>query len=63
MESSDDEAAKAKKEAERKESKAGKGLTQKELMMTVDIELAETETITLFAIPGITGVHETEEYN
>jgi hypothetical protein len=30
--------------------------------MNINIELTETETETIIAIPGITGVAETEEY-
>lgn len=63
MESSDDDAAKAKKAADKASKKTAKGLTTKELDMNVDVELSETSTTILFSIPGITGVHETEEYN
>ena len=61
MESSDDEAAKAKKEAE-KGKKGSKGFSEKELNVEVNIELVETDTMIFFAVPGITGVHETPEY-
>ena len=61
MESSDDEAAKAKKEAE-KGKKGPKGFSDRELNVEVNIELIETETFIMFTMPGITGVHETPEY-
>jgi len=44
MESSDDDAAKAKKEAEKHSLKISKGLSEKELNMNVDVELKESET-------------------
>ena len=60
MGSSDDEAAKEKKAAETK--KSGKGFSEKELNVEVDIELVESETMIFFSMPAITGVHETDEY-
>lgn len=51
METSEDEEAK-KKEQEKADKKAKKGLTEKELESVIDIELAETETFTLLFIPS-----------
>ena len=62
MESSDDEAAKARKEAEKDAKRSAKGFTDTELAVPINIELIETETTIFFAVPGITGVHETPEY-
>ena len=62
MESSDDEAAKARKEAEKDGKKGAKGLSEKELNVEINVELLETETMIFFTMPGITGVHETEAY-
>jgi hypothetical protein len=62
MGDSEDEEAR-RKEEEKKNTKAKKGeLTEAELNVHIDIELVETETETIIAIPGITGVAETEEY-
>ena len=51
METSEDEEAK-RKEQEKLEKKAKKGLTERELEAIIDIELAETETFTLLFIPS-----------
>jgi hypothetical protein len=51
LETSEDEEAK-RKEQEKLEKKAKKGLTERELEAIIDIELAETETFTLLFIPS-----------
>lgn len=48
--SEDDEAK--RKEQERLDKKNKKGLSEKELEATIDIELCETETFTLLFIPS-----------
>ena len=45
-----------------KAKKEKKGFSDKQLAEPIDINLMETETQTLLFIPGITGVHETDEY-
>ena len=60
METSEDEEAK-RKEAEKAAKKAKKGLTAAELDANVDIELAETDTLTLLYIPSTISNHDTEE--
>ena len=56
--SEDDEARKkAAKKSKHKE------LSEAELKKLIDIELCETETLTLIHIPGVIVPHETDEYN
>jgi hypothetical protein len=61
-ETSEDARERAEAEAA-KAKKKDKGLTEKEMNAMIDIELFESETQTLFMVPGITGVMETEEFN
>lgn len=61
-ETSEDARERAEAEAA-KAKKKDRGLTEKEMAAHIDIELYESETITLFMVPGITGVMETEEFN
>ena len=51
LETSEDEEAK-KKEQEKLDKKAKKGISEKELDQIIDIELSETETFDLFFIPS-----------
>lgn len=51
LETSEDEEAK-KKEQEKLDKKAKKGLTERELDANVDIELVESETMTFMMIPS-----------
>jgi len=60
METSEDEDMK-KKEAQ-KAAKSKKGLTEEELNTIIDVELKETNTITLMMIPGTAVNHDTEEH-
>lgn len=59
METSEDEEAKAK--AAKAKAKDKKGLTDAELEACIDIELCETETVTLLHIPGVVVNHEADE--
>ena len=61
LETSEDEEAK-KKEQEKLDKKAKKGLTEKELDAVVDIELAETETMTFLMIPSSWVQNDGEEF-
>ncbi len=61
LETSEDEEAK-KKEQEKLDKKAKKGLTEKELDAVVDIELAETETMTFMMIPSSWVQNDGEEF-
>ena len=61
METSEDEEAK-RKEAEKAAKKAKKGFSQAELEEIIDVELSETDTITLLHIPGVVVNHDTEEH-
>ena len=60
METSEDEEVK-RKEAQ-KAAKAKKGFTEEELNQIIDVELKETNTITLMVIPGTAVNHDTEEH-
>jgi hypothetical protein len=51
LETSEDEEAK-KKEQEKQDKKAKKGLSEKDLEAVIDIELGETETFDLLFIPS-----------
>ncbi len=53
METSEDEREKKAKEAEKAKKAAKKGLTEKQLNEEINIELSETETMTLLLIPGV----------
>lgn len=57
---SDDEAAKKKAEAEAKKAKSNK-LEEWQLEQMIDVELTETNTITLLMIPGIVVNIDTDE--
>lgn len=59
LETSEDEEAKKKVAKEEKARK--KGLSEEELNALVDVELCETETLTLIYIPAIIVPHDTEE--
>lgn len=61
LETSEDEEAK-KKEQDKLDKKAKKGLTEKELDSVIDIELAETETFDLLFIPSSLVQNDAEEY-
>ena len=61
LETSEDEEAK-RKEQEKLDKKAKKGLTERELEATIDIELGETETFTLLFIPSSQIQNDTDEY-
>jgi hypothetical protein len=60
METSEDEEAR-RKEAERAAKKAKKGFSEAELNQIIDVELRETNTITLLYIPGVVVNTETAE--
>lgn len=60
LETSEDEEMKKKQQA-KEEKKKKKGLTEKELSEIVDIELCETETLTLIHMPSTVVPHDTEE--
>jgi len=60
METSEDEEAK-KKEQAREERQRKKGLSETELSALIDVELCETETLTLINIPSILVPHDAEE--
>ena len=53
METSEDEREKKAKEAEKAKKAAKKGLTEKQLNEEINIELSETETMTLLLSPGV----------
>lgn len=59
LETSEDEEAKKKEAKEEKARK--KGLTEAELNVLVDVELCESETLTLIHIPSIIVPHDAEE--
>jgi hypothetical protein len=61
METSEDEEAK-RKEAEKAAKKAKKGFSAEELEEIIDVELSETDTITLLHIPGVVVNHDTPEH-
>ena len=60
LETSEDEEMKKKQQA-KEEKKKKKGLTEAELNALVDIELCETETMTLIYMPSTVVPHDTEE--
>ena len=59
MDTSQDE--QAKKEAERAAKAAKRGLTEAELEMEVEVDLVETDTITMMFYPGVVVNHDTQE--
>ena len=60
IDTSEDEEAK-RREAEKAAKKAKKGFTEEELNQIIDVQLKETNTITLMFIPGVVVNSETEE--
>lgn len=60
-ETSEDEEAK-KKEAEKAAKAKKKGFSEAELNEIIDVELAETSTITFLHIPGVVVNHDTDEH-
>lgn len=61
LETSEDEEAKKKVAAKEEKAARKKGLTEEELSLPVDVELCETETMTLIYMPSILVPHDTEE--
>ena len=61
LETSEDEEAK-KKEQEKADKKAKKGLSEKEIEAIIDIELCETNTFDLLFIPSQLVQNDSEEF-